>query len=191
MGSATAEVQPSPARFGGATTRRGAYRSGMGRKRARGGRDLLLRIAIIGTLAGDAGGATAAAATSSAGIVVGATVRASARVLSAEPPASLVVTPQDVERGYVDVALGGRWRVSTNADVYSVVVDLAGAAGIVAVEVDGVAQTTRTLAPPRGMLRRRRGPSAVETLEPRWRFHLADGATPGPRPWPLRLTVRP
>jgi hypothetical protein len=169
----------------GGNTGRISYRSGMQH------RDFA-RWLLLGALgvflvaaAGWAGGKKA-----SGGIAVRATVRPYARVETVSHPQTLVVTKEDVKRGYVVVIEGGGLTVRTNSTGYLVTVELRGELPIVVAELSGFG-ASRSLGPDGGTIQRYTGGPGRESIDMGWRFHLVEGATPGIYEWPARITVTP
>jgi hypothetical protein len=134
--------------------------------------------------------AVAGGGKATAGIVVGATVRPYARVEAVAHPQALVVTKEDVTQGYVVVIEGGALTVRTNSTGYLVTIELGGEAPIVVAELSGFG-ATRSLGPDGATIQRHTGGPGSDTIEMGWRFHLAEGATPGVYDWPARITVVP
>lgn len=101
---------------------------------------------------------------------------------------SLVITPQDVARGYVDVPGASRFEISTRGsslfefrntdDVFR------------SVRITGLPAAAEFGAEGGSIVQRAVG-SGVTTVALNYRFALKPGVTPGTRNWPLTLTVLP
>ena len=131
-------------------------------------------------------------ATGSAQIRVTATVpsRATLRVLRQER--TLVVTPEDVARGYVDAPAASRIEVRNNSRGGCLLVfeRIAGPdASFGKVSVRGFERDVE-IGPAGGFVPHSYAPAPV-TEELSYRFSLDRGARPGTYPWPLLVSVRP
>lgn len=127
----------------------------------------------------------------SGSLVVGATVRPSARLISERHPLWLTVTREDLERGFVDVKTPSRLEVHANCrSGYVLDLRVAPRAGIVVTEIRGLGPP-RIVAANGGRITRAVSGPVREKLELRWRFHLADSARPGFRAWPVQISIRP
>ena len=130
--------------------------------------------------------------TGSARIQVSATVlpRATLRVLHQEQ--TLVVTPEDVARGYVDAPAASRIEVRNNSRRGSLLVFEripAPGASFGKVSVRGFDREVE-IGPGGGFVPHPYAPAPV-TAELSYRFSLDRDARPGTYPWPLQVSVRP
>lgn len=124
-------------------------------------------------------------------VTVSATVLKHASLKVLEQPSAVVVTPEDIARGYVEVPLPARVRVKNNSAGYLLNfassaefasrIRVRGLGPDVLMSGDGglIAQSASS----RGM--------ATVTLDLGFRFELAAGAHEGVYPWPLELSVTP
>ena len=146
----------------------------------------VLLAGLVGT-----GAATDLRAGSSSGVVVGATVRAYARLLDADLPATVVVTDADIERGFVEIVESSEIEVRTNSRRgYVLELRTDGDLPLILTEIEGLG-ATRTLGPQGGSVNRTTRGYTTERLALTWRLHLGAEAAPGTYAWPFRLTVRP
>ncbi len=134
---------------------------------------------------------SAPSATGSTRIQVTATVtsRATLRVLHQER--MLVVTPEDVARGYVDAPAASRIEVRNNnrGGCLLVFEGVAGPDGPFGkVSVRGLGRDVE-IGPGGGFVPHPYAPAPV-TAELSYRFSLAGDARPGTYPWPLQVSVR-
>lgn len=132
-----------------------------------------------------------AVATEQAKMTVSATVlkHASLRVLA--QPSSVVVTPEDVARGYVDVAAPTQLAIKCNSGAYMLVfaghgefvrqILVSGLGNEVQMGADGGA--VKQVATGRGMTTARHDVGL--------RFELSAAAREGVYPWPLQISVEP
>lgn len=136
--------------------------------------------------------APAAMATEQAKVTVSATVlkRASLRVLA--QPAAVVVTAEDIARGYVDVAAPARVAIKSNSP-RGYMLEFANEGDFMRqILVKGLASDVQ-LSPSGGAIMQSHAGIGVtrETLELGFRFVLAAAARPGTYAWPMQLTVLP
>jgi len=116
--------------------------------------------------------------------------RATLRILHQER--TLVVTPEDVARGYVDAPAASRIEVRNNSRGGCLLV-FEGVAGPDApfgrVSVRGLGRDVE-IGPGGGFVPHSYAPAPV-TAELSYRFSLDRDALPGTYPWPLQVSVRP
>lgn len=127
---------------------------------------------------------------SAAGITVGATVRAYARIESVEAAKTLRITAEDIQRGWVDVRTNTHIKVKTNAPRgYHLQVKI-DSAQIWLTEIRGLPDHP-AFGPAGGHILRRTSGPTQETLDLGFRFHLAKNIEPGTIDWPVGFSVRP
>lgn len=132
-----------------------------------------------------------AALADSTGVTVSATILKHASLQVLAQPTSVVVTPLDVARGYVDVPAPARVRVRNNTGSYALVfaeesefirqVRVSGLGADVQMGAGGGSVTRST--PGHGMNN--------SVLDMGFRFELAAGTREGVYPWPIRMSVVP
>ncbi len=161
--------------------------------------EMLVTAALVAVLslaevagAQETGGASSPPAAGTARIQVTATVksRATMRVLHQER--MLVVTPEDVARGYVDAPAASRIEVRNNSRGGCLLVFeriTAPDASFGNVSVRGFDREVE-IGPGGGFVPRPYAPAPV-TAELSYRFSLDRDARPGTYPWPLQVSVRP
>jgi hypothetical protein len=143
--------------------------------------------AFAGGLVG--GIASLGAADSSAPLRVSATVNPIARLEQA-PPAPLLISAADLQRGYVDAPRPLRLRVYSNSRAGFALDVAAQSPWFTAVAIDGL-DTGVTLGAEGGTIVQRWPGAAERSLSLRVRFSLAAGLEPGLYAWPLQLRARP
>lgn len=134
--------------------------------------------------------ATAFATCADAGttrIQVGASVMAKLSVQHQQGPQDLVLTEQDVSRGYVEMRDAVRFNVRSNCP-YRVEMRLdSSAVGSAQASLSGrqveIGAGTQSVEMPISL--------AERTTAVTYRFVLAPGARPGTYPWPMRMVVQP
>jgi len=136
-----------------------------------------------------AAGAAEGRGAASAQVTVTATVaaRAAARVTNRLP--ALVVTPADVERGYLEVPAASRLEVQSNSPQGYFLLFETDGGPIRAVAVRGLGRDVE-IAPGTSLVRQPpvRG---TQTFELSYRFLLARDASPGTYAWPVRIGASP
>ena len=100
----------------------------------------------------------------------------------------LVITPRDVERGYVDVAAASRFHIRNKGP--SVLEFRATGDVFRSVRVTGAAGTAE-FGSGGGTLLQKASNEGSGSLALNYRFELAPGIGAGPHKWPLALTVYP
>lgn len=132
-----------------------------------------------------------AAIADQAKVTVSATVLKHASLKVLAQPTSIVITPADISRGYVDIPLPTRIKVQSNSAGYLLTfagnaefarqVRVRGLGPDVLMGADGgvIAHTASS----RGM--------NTSTVDIGFRFELAAGVHEGVYPWPLELSVTP
>lgn len=133
-----------------------------------------------------------AVATEQASMTVSATVlkHASLRVLA--QPSALVVTPQDVARGYVDVSTPAQVAIKSNSP-RGYMLEFASEGDFMRqILVKGLSSELQ-LAPAGGAVMQPPSATGVTrtTLQLGFRFMLAEDARPGTYAWPVHLSVTP
>ncbi|MDE2305205.1 MAG: hypothetical protein KGL34_06565 [Gammaproteobacteria bacterium] len=145
------------------------------------------RFALLAAAAACVG---AGARTTSGELLVGATVRAVARVEQESAPADLPISPADVAVGYVDAASPVALTVSSNSP-QGFSVDVLPTLPIAdSIEIRGMASPVALGAEGGTLIERWRHPQ-VRHLSLQVRFVLAHDVSPGLYPWPLQLAVHP
>lgn len=142
-------------------------------------------------LLGAAGAASAsgAAASPPVTLTVSATVLPRTAVTSVASPTAIVVSADDVRRGYVDVGAPTRLLLSNNAP-RGFAIDVFPTAGIFTAVNVRSAGAAAFLGRDGGTIVERSVHGRAIAITLSWRFMLADDVTPGLYPWPLQLTVR-
>jgi len=120
---------------------------------------------------------------------VGASVVAQAR-LAASLPSRVLVTADDVGRGYVEVPGSSRLDIRTNARAFELEIAPLGAP-FSAVAITGLEQRVEFGSDGGSIVRRVVDVSRPVTLALRYRLQLDARATPGAYAWPLHFGVRP
>ena len=120
---------------------------------------------------------------------VGASVVAQAR-LAASLPSRVLVTADDVGRGYVEVPGSSRLDIRTNARAFELEIAPLGAP-FSAVAISGLEQRVEFGSDGGSIVRRVVDVSRPVTLALRYRLQLDARATPGAYAWPLHFGVRP
>lgn len=133
----------------------------------------------------------AVALADSIGVTVSATILKHASLQVLAQPSSIVVTPQDVARGYVDVPAPARVAVKHNTPGYMLVfagesefvrqIRVSGLGADVQMGAGGGAIARNT--PVRGM--------DNTVIEMAFRFELAAGTQQGVYPWPIQMSAVP
>ena len=124
-------------------------------------------------------------------LLVSAQVRAVARLESQTAPAVLEITPEDVRRGWLEVADPVNLRISSNSRQGYVLNVLPMQALFTSVAVAGLDGEV-TLGPDGGeLVQRWQQARPVVDVALRFRFQIARGVAPGVYPWPLGFRVRP
>lgn len=145
-------------------------------------------LAVAATLMGVAG--VASAASQQLNVTANVLKRASLKVLA--QPASVVITPADISRGYVDVPNPAHLAIRNNsAEGY--VLDFASEGDFIGrIHITGLGNEVQ-MGPAGGMVPQSGATSpAVNTMVAlTFRFMLSDAAKPGTYPWPMRLSVSP
>ena len=140
----------------------------------------------VGTCAAPSGGEAGVSAT----MTVGATVVAYAAVESVKHDGTLILTDDDVARGYVDLERGASLTVRTNsARGYWLGFELASEV-VSGLTVSGLGEETFMRIPGASVFQPTHG-FTRQTIELRIRFHVSPDATPGVYPWPLAFAVTP
>ncbi|HWI82597.1 hypothetical protein [Ramlibacter sp.] len=136
--------------------------------------------------------APAGAAGSQAGMTVSATVlkHVSLKVLS--QPSAVVVTAQDVERGYVDVAAPAQVAVKSNSTRGYMLEFANGGDFMRQIVVTGLSSDVQ-LSPAGGAIAQPAAGTGVTraTFQLGFRFLLAASTRPGTYAWPLHLSASP
>ena len=132
----------------------------------------------------------AAAAESHAYLAVGANVTAVARIQSASAPSDLLLSAQDVLRGYVDVGQPTALLVNSNSPD-GIALDLIAISPLMTSMIVYGLESEQSLGSDGGtLIQRWQRPQSIR-LSLTFRLLLAPGLSPGRYPWPLRLAVRP
>ena len=121
-------------------------------------------------------------------MTVTATVVDTVSIRSVHQAQSLVVTAQDVERGYVDVSGGSRFEIRYKGArllEFRPVGDI-----FRSVKVSGLEWSAEFGSDGGTMLQKSSG-DATASVAINYRFHFAPGISAGAYPWPLLLTVLP
>lgn len=156
------------------------------RGNATAGRRLLQRLlvaALFATLVGHVHAADVRAAMS-----VTANVVESAGIRSSYQAQEFVISPRDVERGYVEVPSASRFELRNRGHS---LLEFRGVSNVFrSVRVTGAAGTAEFGASGGTLLQKplEHGAGSVALS---YRFELAPGVSPGPHSWPLSLTVLP
>ena len=130
-----------------------------------------------------------AQAGSPASFNVAATVLPRVTLSAASQPASLVISGDDVRRGYVDATEPTRLVVVSN-DPRGFAIDIWPASGIfMSVRVHGTGESV-IVGRDGGTIVQRSLAGRGLPLTLTWRFMLADATVPGRYPWPLQYGVR-
>jgi hypothetical protein len=122
---------------------------------------------------------------------VSVTVRAVANMQIKSAPAGLIVSGDDLQRGFIDVAQPTELTVGSNSpngfalDVLTVAYPM-----VSSMVVEGLNSDLALGAEGGTIVQRWSHPQSVN-LTLRFRLALAPGLAPGNYPWPLRLAVRP
>jgi hypothetical protein len=137
-----------------------------------------------------AAGALLAAPTARTSFAVGAVVLARAGISQQTVPEALVLSAQDVARGFVDRPAAVHFSI-VNTSTVGFALDVLPVSGVIAgVEVEGAgAQVAFDAGGGTIVARGLRGRSIELALG--FRFQLAPGVAPGRYPWPLAFNVRP
>jgi hypothetical protein len=134
----------------------------------------------------------AAVGAQEAKLAVSATVLKHASMKVLAQPSSVVVTPADIARGYVDVPIASHILVLCNTQ-QGFMLDFASSGdGIRQILVRGLGADVQ-LGPDGGSVAQRvsgRGMTRT-SLDLGYRFVLSEAAQPGAQPWPMRLSVTP
>ncbi len=146
----------------------------------------LLRLALEALLASTLAPATAAAASAYSAITFSATVLPYHKLDVVRQAPTLTVTPEDIDRGYVDVPAGTQLRAQSNErkgfsvsfDPRARLFERATITGLgKAVEIGPEGGAVNQVYPGRDTL-----------LQLSYRFYLAAGLVPGSYPWPLQIS---
>lgn len=130
----------------------------------------------------------AQAAEARAFMAVTATVVDSVSIRSVHQAKNLVITPQDVERGYVEVPGGSRFEIRNKRPC---LFEFRAVENIFrSVKVTGLQGTTEFGSDGALLLQGSFG-NGLASVEVGYRFELAPGVSPGAYNWPLSLTVLP
>lgn len=136
---------------------------------------------------------TAAAGAQEAKLAVSATVLKHASMKVLAQPSTVVVTPADIARGYVDVPVATRILVRSNTQ-QGFMLDFAssGGDGIRQMLVRGLGADVQLGPDGGGVAQRVSGQGMTRTaLDLSFRFVLSGAAQQGVQPWPVRLSVTP
>jgi hypothetical protein len=145
---------------------------------------------LIATAFSCAAAASAGAGEARASFTVGATVLARARYTVTAAPADILISDEDIRRGYIEVAEPMRIRISNNspAGYMLLILPQSGLAASVTVRFPG---GEVTLGSDGGEIAEPGEVGPAMTLELTYRFGLDPQITPGRYPWPVQLTVQP
>ena len=125
-------------------------------------------------------------------LVVGATVPPRASIQQNDTPATLTITPADIARGHVDVALPVAITVRSNTARGALLVFTGSSDVVEQTHVVGLAQPLQLGAAGGAVLlpalQAGRSPAPVAL---RFRFFLARGTQPGIHSWPLHMAAQP
>jgi hypothetical protein len=105
-------------------------------------------------------------------------------------PADIVISDEDLRRGYVEVAEPTRIQISSNSPTGYLLVFLPLSRLISSVTVRYAGEEV-TLGADGGEIAERGQVGTAMTLELTYRFGLEPQITPGRYPWPLQLAVQP
>lgn len=125
-------------------------------------------------------------------VTVSATVLKHASLKVLAQPASIVITPEDVARGYVDVAAPAQVAIKSNSPG-GYMLEFANEGDFMRqIQVRGLA-TDLQLGVAGGAVMQPGAASGITraTLDLGFRFLLAQSARPGTYPWPVHLSVTP
>jgi hypothetical protein len=147
----------------------------------------LRRLAVLAV--GAASCTVGSATQTHAAFTVGARVLATATLQVNSEPAEVVISAEDVSRGYVEIQEPTRVQVSSNSPAGYALVLLPQSSWFSGVTVR-CADEEITMGADGGAIVERRHAGA-SSLELNFRFALASELTPGHYPWPLHLLVRP
>ena len=130
------------------------------------------------------------AAESHAVLLVGATVQAVARIQSASVPAQILISENDVRRGYVEVAQPASLLVNSNSPD-GIALDLLTLNPMMTSMIVSGLASEQSLGAGGGTLIRRWQHAQSIRLSLRFKFMLTPGIAPGRYAWPLSVDVRP
>ena len=133
------------------------------------------------------GKARAMTSAKSAQMRVSATVSAYVKLDVLQQQQSLTITPQDIQRGYVDVSTGTSLRTRTN-DRNGFLVNFDSRSNVFEhVSVTGIGGTVEIGSGGGAVHAAYSGPESVAQLS--YRFYLAQGVQSGNYPWPLQISA--
>jgi hypothetical protein len=133
------------------------------------------------------GKARATTSAKSAQMRVSATVSAYVKLDVLQQQPSLTITPQDIQRGYVDVPTGTSLRTRTN-DRNGFLVNFDSRSNVFErVSVTGIGGTVEIGSGGGAVRAAYSGPESVAQLS--YRFYLAQGVQSGNYPWPLQISA--
>jgi hypothetical protein len=138
---------------------------------------------------GAASCAVASATQTHASFTVGARVLATATLQVNSQPLEVVISPEDVSRGFVEIPEPTRVQVSSNSPVGYTLMLMPQSSWFSGLTVRS-ADAEVTMGADGGAIVERRHAGA-SSLELTFRFALASELTPGRYPWPLHLSVQP
>jgi len=135
---------------------------------------------------------TVVAGAQEAQLAVSATVLSHASLKVLAQPSSVVVTPADIARGYVDVPVASQVLVLCNTQQGFMLNFANLGAGIRQTLVRGLGADVQLGPDGGGVAQRISGRGMTRTsLDLGFRFVLSEAAQPGAQPWPVRLSVTP
>ena len=130
------------------------------------------------------------AAESRSVLTVAATILPVARIQSESAPTQIIVSADDIRRGYVDVSQPTSLQVNSNSP-NGIALDLMILSPMLTSMIVSGLDSAQALGPDGGtLIQRWQRPQSVRLLL-RFKLMLAPGLAPGRYPWPLRLDVRP
>ena len=130
----------------------------------------------------------AKAAETRAQMTVSATVVETVTLRTLHQARDLIITAQDVERGYVEVSAASRFQLSGNS---LSVLEFRPRGAIVGSFSVTLPEGSARFGPEGGTLLQKPRQSGASTVDVAYRFELAAGTKPGAYPWPLSLTILP
>ena len=130
----------------------------------------------------------AKAAETRAQMTVSATVVEAVTIRTLHQARDLMITAQDVERGYVEVPAASRFQVSGNSRT---VLEFRPRGALVRSFSVTLPEGSARFGAEGGTLLQKARHLSASTVDVAYRFDLAAGTKPGSHPWPLSLTILP